>query len=51
MVGERFEDRIYDRLAALGEVTSRPLFEAPIRFVMPRETDCKAWAERAMLRD
>ncbi len=26
MAGERFEDRILDRLAALGEVTSRPLF-------------------------
>ncbi len=26
MAGERFEDRILDRLAALGEVTSRPMF-------------------------
>lgn len=26
MAGERFDDRILDRLAALGEVTSRPLF-------------------------
>ena len=26
MAGERFEDRILDRLSALGEVTSRPLF-------------------------
>ena len=26
MAGERFEDRILDRLAALGEITSRPMF-------------------------
>jgi DNA transformation protein and related proteins len=26
MAGERFEDRVHDRLAALGEVTSRPMF-------------------------
>jgi TfoX/Sxy family transcriptional regulator of competence genes len=26
MAGERFEDRIYDRLAALDEATSRPKF-------------------------
>jgi DNA transformation protein and related proteins len=26
MTGERFEDRILDRLAALGDITSRPLF-------------------------
>jgi DNA transformation protein and related proteins len=26
MAGERFEDRVHDRLAALGEVSSRPLF-------------------------
>jgi DNA transformation protein len=26
MAGERFDDRIHDRLAALGDITSRPLF-------------------------
>jgi DNA transformation protein len=26
MAGERFEDRVHDRPAALGEVTSRPMF-------------------------
>jgi DNA transformation protein and related proteins len=26
MTGERFKDRILDRLAALGDITSRPLF-------------------------
>jgi len=26
MAGERFEDRVHDRLSALGEVTSRPMF-------------------------
>jgi DNA transformation protein len=26
MAGEHFEDRVHDRLAALGEVTSQPMF-------------------------
>ena len=26
MAGERFEDRVHDRLSALGEVTSQPMF-------------------------
>ena len=26
MAGERFEDQVHDRLAALGEVTSQPMF-------------------------